>query len=105
LPNWLKHANSDPESFMDVKIKDLEFILFHTMLDIGELNQQSETNSIEVSVFQLWFVAKHKKFFIDAEYRPIVSEAREHFPELDHMPHGRQLEVGFRVLMSMAKNT
>jgi len=104
LPNWLKHAKSDPESLMEIEAKDLEFILFHTMLDIGELNQLDEAHSIEVSVFQLWFVAKHNKFFTATEYREVVSEAQEHFPGLDAMSHEEQLKVGFTVLMTMVQN-
>ncbi len=100
-PNFLKHAQKDPDADLEVTPEDLEFTMFHIMLDIGELNEADQVHTDEVSVFQLWFIAKYKQHFTQDEYNEIVAKAEEHFPELDQKEYEEQLRDGWETLLQM----
>lgn len=101
IPNWLKHARDDPEAILEFSEAELEMLLFHTVLDLGELATDGELHSDEVSVFQMWFVSKFRALFGDPAYGAIRESALESFPNLDGLAHKQQLESGLAVLMEM----
>ena len=103
VPNWLKHADNDSESLLTVSNEELEFLLFHAMLDLGELMLPTEIHSNEVSVFQIWFIAKYKHLFKANEYHHLVSEANDHFPELSEMKLELQLNLARSALKEIRK--
>lgn len=103
VPNWLKHADNDSETLLTISNEELEFLLFHAMLDLGELMRPTEIHSNEVSVFQIWFVAKYKHLFKANDYHHLVSEANEHFPILSEMELESQLNLARSALKKIRK--
>ena len=97
-PNWLKHARHDPETHLEYSEVELEMLLFHTILDLGELNAVGEVHSNEVSVFQMWFAAKFRVLFANPEYATLLEKALETFPDLDGLASEEQLASGTAVL-------
>lgn len=103
ITNWLKHADKDSESELTFGYDELNFLLFHTTLDLGELNLEGEVNSEEVSVFQLWFVAKYPSLFQAPEFLEMLTEAIDLFPSQSTASINSQLEEGLVVLDSRLK--
>jgi len=101
VPNWLKHARNDPEAVLEFSEAELEMLLFHTILDMGELIEDGESHSDEVLVFKFWFVSKFRVLFTNPAYRTLCESALESFPNLDKLCHKEQLENGLATLMRM----
>ena len=105
VPNWLKHANRDAGSTLDFTAEELDFLLFHAVLDLGELIGRQTIHSNEVSVFRYWFVAKYKFIFQAPEYADLVSKAVASFPDVERLPPETQLACGLAVLSELRNST
>lgn len=97
-PNWLKHADKDAESTLEICNSDLEHKMFLTILDLGRLFPTSIKHSNEASTFQLWYIAKYKATFGSPEYSNLVEASYKVFPDLDKKSQIEQLNAGNKIL-------
>lgn len=104
IPNWLKHADKDPLDEIEVSETDLEYLLFHAVLDLGEFQKKGNFHSNEVSVFQLWFIAKHVTLFSATEYLHLVKSSQQAFGHLAEKCVVEQLAAGLNMLREFEKN-
>lgn len=90
--NFFKHAKSDPEETLDFKDTETEGLMMCAILNCGELQQLS----IEMSVFQLWYLGTRADVLGD-DY-PFVKESLELFPGIRNLRREEQIELGRKVL-------
>ncbi len=101
-PNWLKHANRDAQSTLEIDNSDLEHTMLFTTLDLGNLLVKSTKHSNEILVFQLWYIAKYQKTFDSPQYSNLVMAANKEFPNLNNKSQTMQLKAGYKKLKNTA---
>lgn len=90
--NFLKHAKGDPDDTFRGSIADTEALMMTAVMNAGELDGLSTA----ASVFQLWYIAKHRDIF-SPEFEPAIAAAVL-FPGLDQMLAKEQRLLGARRL-------
>jgi hypothetical protein len=89
---FFKNADQDPNEVLQWEIADTEALIMATIMNAAQLDEPSTSES----VFQLWYIAKHRSIFADA-FEP-ARRAAERFPDLERMTPTQQRELGARVL-------
>jgi hypothetical protein len=90
--NFFKHAKSDPSETLDFQSTETEGLMMCAILNCGELQQLS----MEMSVFQLWYLATRADVLGD-DY-PYVKESLELFPDIRSLRREEQIARGRKVL-------
>lgn len=98
--NFFKHAVYDPSGELDFDQRDTETLLMMASLNLGELNQPGETHSIELSVFQLWYIARWSAIWKpdDRAMEPLLEDAGRMFPGFEELSRDEQIRRGNKVL-------
>jgi hypothetical protein len=91
--NFLKHADRDPDATLRWKVQDTEALMMAAVMNAGELDGLSAA----ASVFQLWYIAKHRAIFSPSF--EIGDRAVEIFPGLAAMSPSEQRALGLRRLL------
>jgi hypothetical protein len=91
--NFLKHADKDPDGVLRWKIEDTEALMMAAIMNAGELDLLSPT----ASVYQLWYIAKHRNIFSDGFH--VGDRAAEVFPGMTQMSDAQQRAAGMRRLL------
>jgi hypothetical protein len=90
--SFFKHATFDPNETLDFETTETEGLIICAILNCGELQQLS----IEMSVFQLWYLATRADVLGD-DY-PYVKESLELFPGTRGLRREEQIALGRKVL-------
>lgn len=91
--NFFKHGDRDPEAKLEFDIDEVDYMIFHATLECGEIAKPS----IEMKVFQLWFLACGT-FRLDDDDE-IQRFAETLFTGLADLPRSERLGRGYDVLM------
>lgn len=96
--NFFKHADKDPHGVLIFDPAETEHIIFISTLECAEL----AGISIEMQVFQLWFLAVGKISL--EENNEIQTFSKSLFPNLDKLSKNEQLSAGYLMLMKQKSN-
>ncbi len=91
-PNFLKHADQDPEGehiFTEAENDDL---IFMATLECGEIH----TTSLEMQAFQIWYMASYPERFFE-DNQP-AQDAKLLLPTLASLTREKKIDVGARLL-------
>ncbi len=91
--NFFKHGDRDPDAVLEFDTGEVEYIIFHATLECGEIAK----TSIEMQVFQLWFLASGTFRLDDEDEIQRFSEAL--FSGIADLPRDERLRRGHEVLM------
>ncbi|EJL85579.1 hypothetical protein PMI16_03436 [Herbaspirillum sp. CF444] len=96
--NFFKHADKDPHGVLVFDPSETDHIIFISTLECGEL----ASTSIEMQVFQLWFLSVGKISL--EENNEIQIFSKNLFPNLDRLSRNEQLSAGHLMLMKQKSN-
>ncbi|WP_156762827.1 hypothetical protein [Woeseia oceani] len=102
--NFFKHARSDPDGVLEFDAQETEILLFIASLNWGELLTAAKSErklSIEMSVFQLWFIASwHENWSEKEEAEEVWKVAYQWFPDFSSLNRDQKLAKGLSVLQA-----
>ena len=90
--NFFKHAERDPNETLDFNANETEYLIFHATVECGEYG----VTSIEMQLFQLWFLASGRLQLVEADDLHLAGE--QLFPGLAGMPREQQFREGAKAL-------
>lgn len=97
--NFFKHADKDPGSGIGFNMNETEELIFISRLNWGNLHSNKQSLSVELSVFQIWYIAVHqlnKKF--DSR---LIDAADEIFPAFKYLSREEKLLKGKEYLIKL----
>jgi len=90
--NFFKHADNDPNGTIHFNLHDTEELIFISSLNWGNLHSIKPSLSIELSVFQFWYIAAHR---IGTKFdNRLIENSNEVFPNLNNLTREKQLLKG-----------
>ncbi len=87
--NFLKHADRDPDSELEIDEEENDHLMFLATLECGELGYPL---SIDMQAFQIWYLAMYPET-IGKEHDMVVS-SRKAFPNFESLPREEKLRRG-----------
>lgn len=101
--NFFKHADRDADGELEFNQRDTECLMLAS-LNLGELNRAGEKHSIELSVFQLWYIAVWSSIWdtSDDTIAALVEQALRMFPHITVLPRDEQLRRGREALQELS---
>jgi hypothetical protein len=96
-PNFLKHADRDPNGEHLFTEEENEDLLFMAALECGEISATSH----EMQVFQIWYMAAHPERFFD-DNEP-AQQAKALLPTLPSLESEARIDVGARFLQEQKR--
>ena len=102
--NWLKHADKDFQSEINLSSIDLENLLFTAILDLVELTKPSYYSGTTYA-FYLWFIAKNICEFEEIIDSELNEQANLVFPNLRNLSCEIQISNGLAYLNKILTKT
>jgi hypothetical protein len=97
-PNFLKHADRDPESVHLFTEAENEDLIFMATLECGEIH----STSLEMQAFQIWYMAAHPERF-PTDNQP-AQDAKAILPALAGLDHEAQIDLGAQFLSEQRRD-
>lgn len=91
IPNFLKHADQDPESVESFNEYENDLRLFIACDECIDLGCDL---SIEMQVFQIWYVAANPNQFNEVDDPELFSAASQYLPGLNVIDRRMQVSMG-----------
>lgn len=98
--NFFKHAVSDPDAVLEFRPEQSEVLLWAAMQNYLRLLEGGERKLPELSVYELWFIAKHHMDFDTSsdKVQRLLDGADSFFPRLAQLSLDAQKLEGSRLL-------
>jgi hypothetical protein len=91
-PNFLKHADRDPDGEHVFTEEENDDLIFMAALECGEIS----ATTLQMQVFQIWYMAAYPERFFE-DNQP-AQDAKALFPTLPSLERDAKIDVGARFL-------
>lgn len=91
--NFLKHADRDPDSELEIDEEENDHLMFLATLECGELGYPL---SIDMQAFQVWYLAMYPETL--GKEHEIVVTSRKVFPNFESLSREEKLQQGANFL-------
>jgi hypothetical protein len=103
VQTFFKHADRDPQGKLDFDQCKTEHLVFIASLNLEELNEPGDTHLIELSLFQLWYIARWREIRDkdDPRIAELIGTADNSFPGLNKLSRDDQIRRGHNQLQAL----